>query len=72
MTLTEAKEKFEGGTFDVSWGPLDRPLRKGETVPMNTTNIAVKEVFENCYGEILFLTEDKLFMPFDVRRLICR
>ena len=72
MTLQEATEKFLGKICNVSWGPLDRPERKGEAIPVDTINVTVTNIHENCYGEVLFLgeaTSRKIATPFSVNRL---
>jgi len=73
MTLQEATEKFLGKVCNVNWGPLDRPVRKNEAIPVDTINVMVTNIYENCYGEVLFLgkTEQlrKVITPFSVLRL---
>lgn len=73
MTLQEATEKFLGKLCNVKWGPLDRPARNNEAIPADTCNVTVTNIYENCYGEILFLGKSKelrtVTMPFSVDRL---
>jgi hypothetical protein len=73
MTLQEATEKFLGKLCNVNWGPLDRLARKNEAIPVDTVNVTVTDIYENCYGEVLFLGETKelrkVTMPFSVDRL---
>jgi hypothetical protein len=71
MTVTEATEKYLNKTCNVYWGPLDRPERKNESIPKDTTNVIVNHIYEDCYGEILFLC-DKLTIPFNIKRLIIK
>jgi hypothetical protein len=68
MTLEEAKSTFLNKKCTVYWGPLDRPERKGESLPQ-PTEVTVSEVYENYAGELLFRCVDKLYMPFRVERL---
>lgn len=69
MTLQEAKEKYLNKICDIGWGPIDRPTRKGETIPNDTVGVYITDVYENCYGSILFRCKDKIYVPFEVTRL---
>jgi hypothetical protein len=68
MTLLEAKEKYLDKTCNVYWGPLDRPERKGESIPV-PTKVQIKSVYQNAYNEVFFTCYDTLHMPFSVLRL---
>ena len=68
MTLLDAKEKYLDKTCNVYWGPLDRPERKGESIPVST-RVKVKSVYLTTYNEIFFTCYDTLHMPFNVSRL---
>lgn len=69
MTLQEARDTYLGKICDVHWEPLERPKRNGEAVMRDTIGVPIKEVYENCYGEIMFLGADKVYTPFPVARL---
>lgn len=74
MTLQQATEHFLNKVCDVNWEPIDRPARKNEAIPVDTKNIVVTKVYENCYGEILFEADCnhlvyKVCTPFSVKRL---
>ena len=67
-SIDEYRNMFLNKQCNVSWEPLDRPIRKGESVSNSVLDTNVYEIYETCYGEILFKC-DKLYTPFDVRRL---
>ena len=70
MTLEEAKEKYEGKTCDINWGPLDRPARPNEAISYPLKDVVVSRIFENCHREILFECIDKIYTPFPIARLM--
>lgn len=51
MTLQEAKAQFLNKRVDIDW--CNKNERKNATIPRNTTNLLVIEVYENCYGDIM-------------------
>ena len=67
MNLKEAQDKFLHKTCDVDWGYGND--RKNATIPLQTTDVHVVEVYENCHGQILFKSRNKLTCPFSVNRL---
>lgn len=65
MTLAEAQSLFLGKRCKISWE--NQNGRDGALVPIPTFCV-VTEIYENCYKEVLFLS-DKTFTPFSVKRL---
>jgi hypothetical protein len=67
MTLQEAQQ-FIGKKVRINWGPLDRPARKNETIPMDTITV-IKGVFITCHNEVFAVCDEPITCPVDVRRL---
>lgn len=68
MNLLEA-QKFVGKRVNINWGPLDRPIRKNETIPQETVCIEVESIYENCHNEILAFMKNTIMVPVRVERL---
>jgi hypothetical protein len=69
MTLAQARETYLGKVCDIDWTPIDRKLRPNEPVMRPTLGIVVSEIYQNCYGEIMFRCKDKIYTPFPIERL---
>jgi len=69
MTLNEAKDRFLNKICDISWEPIDRPMRKGEAIMRDTLNVLVTEIFVDTHDKVCFRCKDKIYVPFEVTRL---
>lgn len=65
MNTQDAKSKYENNTWTINWSKLPGFDRKGASVPNNTVNARVTNIYEMFDGKIVFLS-DKTFTPFNV------
>lgn len=65
--LEEYKQKFLGKTVCINWAWGND--RKGATNSEPTKDVIVKDIYENCHGEILCEFESKITVPVRVERL---
>ncbi|RTK99323.1 MAG: hypothetical protein EKK57_09820 [Proteobacteria bacterium] len=65
MKFDEVIGKYLGNTCTINWSKLPGFDRKGASVPNNTVNARVTNIYEMFDGKIVFLS-DKTFTPFNV------
>jgi hypothetical protein len=68
MNSDEAKRLYLNKMCEVSWESLE-PNKKQSWVMPPTKGVFVVDIYLNCYGELMFRANTKLFAPFSVARL---
>lgn len=68
MTLQDAINKYLGNTYTINWAKMPGMDRKGATIPQDTLNARITDIYETFEGRIVFLS-DKTFTPFSIELL---